>query len=367
MHLPKFSDLADEQLDVYLHSPDESMLVVGPPGSGKTSMAIWRGRYLASPPVSQSIRIVTKNRLLAAAARALALEESGMPLHASTMHKFVSEHYWSVFRRYAPKINDYDFDWELILHQYAAAGVTANLDHIIVDEGQNLPSLFFVWAMRFGARIMSVFADEDQTTDRQNTTIADLRLMGFGQVFPLLLNHRNSGRIANLVEAFHINRVIPPASVRRGPGTAPSLIQVHTWEDLADTVSNRYRNQRQSIGVIVYRTSEVKHMASLIRRRLPIARVDEYTYQTEHGEEFGIQVREEGVTIISGESAIGLEFDTVYLQDLSRSLPVSDVTRARRLYMLCARARDFLYLVNGPQILLPVQIAALPTPPILER
>lgn len=367
MHLPKFSELADEQMDVYLHPPDESLLVVGPPGSGKTSMAIWRGRVLTSPPYGLAVLLITKNRLLAAMAGTLALEESGSSLPTATMHSFVWHHYRNTFGGIVPKVSDYDYDWGLILQEYTAAGIEPQLDHIIIDEGQNLPFQFFIWATQFAARRMSIFADEHQTTDHNSTTIQQLAALGFTQVFPLLLNHRNTAKIAELVGAFHIDRVIPQASPRRGLGSAPLLLRINSWDELAELVANRYHNRRETVGVIVYEVVEVEHMLRLVRELLPGARVDSYTNRTPRGAELMIKMREPGVTILSGQSAIGLEFDTLYLQDLSRSLPVTEASRARRLYMLCARARDNLFLIDGPIGLTPTQLADLPLPPVLER
>ena len=72
MRLPSFNDLFPEQRLVYTQAPDRSILVVGPPGSGKTSTAIWRARILSLPPLSRSVVLVTRNRLLTVLAAQLA-------------------------------------------------------------------------------------------------------------------------------------------------------------------------------------------------------------------------------------------------------------------------------------------------------
>ena len=97
------------------------------------------------------------------------------------------------------------------------------------------------------------------------------------------------------------------------------------------------------------------------------ARVNCYTNEAAPGAEFGIRLLEPGVTVLTGESAIGLEFESVFLQDLTRSLPCKTEMQYRRMYMLCARARNSLILVNGPDPLSAEQIADLPPPKLLSR
>lgn len=368
MILPSFNDLFPEQLAVYEQSADSSILVVGPPGSGKTSMAIWRARFIASMEGGRSVVIVTRNRLLASVASQLAEEEGSGSVTAVTMNSFIAGDYYQRFGQYAPQHAPFNYVWDQIIAEYAAAEIGPQIDHLIVDEGQNLPLDFFIWASQFGAKTMSVFADEDQATLGIGTKISDLTAIGFTSILPLVYNHRNTQPIVDVMETFHIDRVLPPAKVsRRDSRDQPRLIASISWESLADTVAARLLNRGDSIGVVVFKKDEVNYLTGLLRARLPERRVDFYTSDAEPGAEAAIRIRQSGVTVISGESAIGLEFDTLYLQDISRSLPVIEPIQNRRMYMLCARARDNLVLVNGPVQLSDNQLTALPNPPILER
>ncbi|PTU04253.1 hypothetical protein DBR45_02815 [Pseudomonas sp. HMWF031] len=370
MHLPSFNDLIPEQHDVYDYPPDQSVLVVGPPGSGKTSMAIWRARMLISPELDRSVVLVTRNRLLAAVALQLAKEHEGADIQSTTMHSYVSKDYYQKFGEYAPRLEEYRFDWPKIIARYAQAGTVADLDHLIIDEGQNLPIDFMIWAVRFKAKAVSVFADENQSTHEGGCHVKDLQAAGFDNALVLTVNHRNTQEIADVIAHFHSNRALPVATPRRGAGfDRPQLIATPTWEVLADIIVARVQNRAESVGVIVYRVAHVELMAKLLRERMPHARIDSYVNTDCAGTEEAIQMRDPGVTILSGESAIGLEFHTLYLQDLDRSLPVREALQARRLYMLCARARDKLVLVNGPTgaQLSPLQLTSLPPNHILDR
>ena len=251
---------------------------------------------------------------------------------------------------------------------YEAKDVQPSVDHLIVDEGQNLPIEFFIWAKRFLAKEMSVFADEDQTTDVAGCRVGELARVGYTTAIPLTLNHRNTEEIADLVETFHVKGKIPHAPAKRGrSGDVPRLMRVATWQELAQRVAVRYQNVGAAVGVILYEQSHITNFYGLLTAQLPNDRVDYYTSQAEPRAEQAIKMRDRGVTIISGESAIGLEFETVFLQDLNRSLPMRRDVDYRRMYMLCSRARDTLILVNGPVTLSAAQLVALPSPPLLEQ
>lgn len=365
MKLPSFTELKPEQLAIYEQPADKSILVVGPPGSGKTSLAIWRARFIAAQ--GKSVVLLTRNRLLVALASQLASEHGGQSVQTSTMHSYAWNEYRKHFAGTPPKVGEFEYDWPAFLAQYAAKGIGHALDHLIVDEGQNLPPQFFVWARRFCASAVSVFADEHQTTTVGGSTMADFQAAGFTSFFPLLENHRNTWEIAKLASNFHCERKLPGAATRREVGAErPRLIKIANWADLVGIIGVRLTNRGGSIGVITYRKADVTEVHKQLKAALGTERVSSYKSGMYRGAEL-IQMRDRGVTVISGESAIGLEFETVYLQDLSRSLPRTSQLDDRRLYMLSARARDFLYLVNGPQSLTAAQLAALPPSPDLER
>lgn len=368
MKLPSFTELTEEQKGVFLEDPLESILVVGPPGTGKTSCALWKAQMLASN-YDLSVVVVTRNRMLAALAVQISKDHGGAPVNSVTMHKCVATNYSdNGFSFPIPQHEPYQYNWGEIMELYEAHNVQPSVDHLIVDEGQNLPIEFFIWAKRFLAKEMSIFADENQTTDVDGCRVREFLRAGYKTAIPLTLNHRNTEEIADLVATFHVNGKIPHAPAKRGrSGDVPRLMQVATWQELAQRVAVRYQNVGAAVGVILYEQSDITSFYKLLTALLPNDRVDYYTSKADPRAEQAIKMRDRGVTIISGQSAIGLEFETVFLQDLYRSLPMTAKVDYRRMYMLCSRARDTLILVNGPRALSVAQLANLPGPSLLER
>lgn len=132
-------------------------------------------------------------------------------------------------------------------------------------------------------------------------------------------------------------------------------------------IVTRFRNRGSSIGLIVEKTLAVGELREKISRALGNVRVDSYTHESTPHATSLIRPGAPGVTVLTGESAIGLEFESVFLQDLARSLPIAGDTERRRLYMLCARASRSLVLINGTTPLTTAQLASLPDTRYLER
>ena len=362
MKLPKLDDLVDEQMLVYEHDPDENLFVAGPPGSGKTSLAVLRAKFLRE--LDKRVLVVTRNKMLAA----LAVQLDGEGLEASTMSAFIGKRHYALTQRMLPELDRFVYDWRAIIDACSAIDAQPAWDHLIIDGGQNLPAGFFQWAVRFGGRNLTVFADEDQTTDSQRASLREIRDAGMPEPIRLQANHRNTAEIAAVAEHFHRSRILPPGIVRRRRGgELPKLVRSRSWDELVGLVSTRYQNRAEAIGVIVHLREDVLHVRDKLKAALPDGtRIDAYVSGGPGAPE-DIRLLEAGITVLSSESVIGLEFHVVYLQDLRRSLPCGSPEEFRRMYMLCARARDNLTLVDGPDALTVDQIADLPGPVLLAR
>lgn len=201
MKLPTWDELIPEQLDVMDHPLDEPLFVAGPPGSGKTVLAVRRAEIISE--TGQPIALVTYSRML----RRLATILTAGDAVANTMHSFAYLDYRNRTGTAPPGFGgrtSYDYDWDGMLAALDGhANSEANWGHIVVDEGQDLPEGFFQYLHRHAARVLTVFADEDQALDERRTTLAQIRKAA-ELPNPILLkeNHRNRPEIAAVAEHF---------------------------------------------------------------------------------------------------------------------------------------------------------------------
>ena len=373
MRLPTWEELesVEEQLDVLEHPLDKPLFVAGPPGSGKTVLAVRRAQMIGE--VAPDVVVLTFNRMLRRLMGQLGEQSEGaQPPDGTifkTMQSYVWNDYWDRARAKPPtRPNDpYDYVWPDMLYALEQSQVQPNRPHLVVDEGQDLPEGFFSYASSHISRTLSVFADDDQALTKQRTTLEQIKSAA-DLPDPILLtkNHRNTPEVARLAEHFHTGR-LPAAEVRRSLlGQTPRLVEDPSLPSIVRLVSNWQSNQGGSTGVIVDRNRTGERFCVQLRDAQPSMRVD--FYSNKNANENQIDVLQDGVTVLNKESVKGQEFDTVFLLELNRFLPCRSESERRGMYMMCSRARDDLWLICGPDGRLTQAVSdALPGPDVLER
>ena len=381
MRLPTWEELrsVEEQLDVLEWPLDKPLFVAGPPGSGKTVLAVSRAQMVVE--MNLGVVVVTYNRMLRRLMELLMAPDPdggkpnpvGAKAEVATMHRYVSRDYQRRMgsKPPTPPNERYAYNWNEMLAVLETQGTKSSSRHrLVVDEGQDLAEGFFRYASRHicgTSETMSVFADDDQALSDRRATLEQIkRAAGLPNPRLLTQNHRNTPEIARLAEHFHTGR-LPAAAVRRSAsGEKPRLWEAQSLEDVAGRVASWHANRGGSIGIIVDRNSVGQDLYNLLGQRLGAARVDFYNSQRRNEEK--IDVLKDGVTVLNKESVKGQEFDTVFVLELHSFLPAATETEKRGMYMMCSRARDYLWLVCGPNgRMTPAIDDALPGPQVLER
>ena len=342
-----------------------STVVVGPPGSGKTILAVHRAQMVAAFTEGEAqspVSIVTFNRMLRRLLDIIRERE----ISVSTMHSFVWNDYRSRTNQWPANLphDSYTPDWESMFSSLDEAEEVPERKHLVIDEGQDLPEEFFRYGSRYVASTLSVFADEDQALSGKRTTLEEIKAAA-GMDDPVILtkNHRNTSEIARLAEHFHSGRLPAAAVVRPSLEELPRLIRSGDLESTADLVANWLRNRGGSIGIIVKGNDTGRLVRDMLVERLSGRRVDFYDNRKRNENE--IDMLESGVSILNTESVKGQEFDSVFILELEEFIPVANDAERRSMYMMCTRARDSLFLVHSR---LSAQAeASLPNEIVLER
>ncbi len=364
MRLPTYDEIAsdEEQLAVIETPLDQSLFVAGPPGSGKTVLAVHRAQMLAK--AGHSVVLVTYNRMLRRLIVQLIEEEKNV--HIKTMHSFVGCHYCNQTNSdTVPSFRDYEYDWSSIFTTLQHYDVQYSLTHVIVDEGQDLPKNFFRYLRDFVATTIIVFADEEQALSDKHSTLRDIKeAAGLGDPVLLKYNHRNRPEIARVGEYFHAGSIPIPIVKREALGELPE-VRLYREDGMVGLIANWYRNRSGRIGVAVVRNDTGEIFCAQLQAQLP--REDVYLYTNTRSNENRIDLLGNGIIILNVNSIKGQEFDTVFVMEFDQLLLRSSEVNQRKMYMLCARARDHLFLMYEGDHVPPELLQQLPDDGILKR
>ena len=343
MRLPSYQDLSKEQDRINNLPLDGSYLVAGPPGTGKTVMALYRSQMLFKR--GANVRLLMYSRLLSQYTLA-AIAELGIGGAVSTFHSWFYRFYQRSFHKRAPQLAPYVFDWPQVLTDVNLAPPPAgSLPYLLIDEGQDLPESFYMVA-QYLARNVTVFADENQRLTEDNSTFEAIQLRaGITERHELRRNYRNSREIASLAADFRtgLSTGVPDLPVRTGE--RPRLLKTASLDETVTFISRYERNRSDlEIGVLV----PTKVLREKFEDRLKGKTENPVQSYIGGQGSRGVPLNFEspGIRIVTYASAKGLEFDTVFLPELQTLGDDPDTAEFKmRFYVLVSRARDELFLM----------------------
>lgn len=342
MRMPAYQDLSKEQDKICNMPLDESCVVTGPPGTGKTVLALYRANMLSSQ--GRRFRVITHSYLLCSyvsnAITELELDGNGI----STYHSWFADYIRTNYECYVPQITPYNYDWNKILPLVGNKLPARQRIDLLIDEGQDLPNGFYL-VLPYIGRTYTIFADENQAITEQQSTIRQItRRTGIPneRVYLLKRNYRNSRQIAMLSGAMYTGLAtgIPELPTRQGP--RPVLKRTRNFDGLLDFMVRYYElHDDLEIGVFTQTLALQDRIVAGLRRRTKKP-IDAYrSSDRTHMPRFG----QPGIKLVTFQSAKGLEFDTVFIPELQEVRLNADRPETRTLFfVLFSRARNELFI-----------------------
>src|SRR5687767_5811755 len=112
MRLPSYQDLSKEQDRINNLPLDASFLVVGPPGTGKTVMALYRAEMLGSKGTELSLLMHSRLLMQYTGDAADELEIVGK---IETFHRWFFGFWYKHYKQKYPQVSKWKPDWDQIL------------------------------------------------------------------------------------------------------------------------------------------------------------------------------------------------------------------------------------------------------------
>ena len=380
MSFPSFSDLSEEQLDVYSFDNNIPLLIKGGPGSGKTVMALWRSNNLIEN--SKKVSLLMYNNTLLKFTKPhmqTIVDESGTDRNLydiNTVDSYLIKKYQNA-TGYRLRIGDYStlLAWSMEQNQETLKNFFGS--YFVVDEGQDFPNDFYsllaqAWAVCRPEFCPTILADENQQiVEGRNSTIKDIKeklgwvassLGQFGEK-ELTYNYRNTKEIAAFANTFYDGLdTNPPTLPNKISGIKPKYFSFKNIKRQAERiVQYKKNNPDKTIGVLIapQKSSYLrKAITEAIRdvidgdKDIDMSCLQQYASMPEFmaaGVGKKLDFSSTGkITVLTRQSCKGLEFDTVFLSGLESMKVGTDINLTKRnLYVLSTRARSELFLFSN--------------------
>lgn len=350
MRFPAYELLSKEQDKVLSLPFDEKYVISGPPGTGKTVIALHRASTMKKQGIEPTVLMF--GRLLSAYTRSNA-RDLGVATRVMTFHSWVWKFWGRTFSSDIPEVAPFQHDWPAIMMAMVKEQPVRE-QHLIVDEGQDLHPEFYVTSGMF-TEGLTVLADENQRISGTQSTLGEIcRNAGITEpIQKLTRNYRNTRQIAALAVEFYNGNLDELPRVPDRDGSMPRILRTESMEGFARIVADfEWEHDDQTIGIFLHTTPMVKAMYRELRT---LDTQNEVRYYMSGASD--IDPSEPGIIITTYASAKGLEFDTVYIPELQDvALDLEEPTSKMQMYVLVSRARDSLILSYSGDV----------EPPILE-
>ncbi len=378
MRFPKLSELDKDQSAIYNGAPPEgTVLIIGPPGTGKSVIAFHRAHLLQQ--IKRNPRVIMYNKVLA---RYTSNRGSVAPqVQVSTLHNWAYGWWNKVIKRRSalpPTVDGDRFahDWTAMQVEAAKQGSNqhgaqaVNWGHLIIDEGQDFPRSMYTClhltmsvANASGAApklAVTVLADENQRLmPSKNSTIEEIR-QGLGlhagdrNVFPLKKNYRNTRQVAEFAGSFYagLPTGMPSPPTRVGDLPVVSMVARDTHGKFLNACVEKiamyakaYRTEE--IAVLAMHDKVRKSLFNRLKEKLQGEKIEVQSYSSSDKELKAEELtfdKPGHVTVLNAASAKGLEFDAVFIVDpgMLMASGSADLHVKMTMYVLCSRARSFL-------------------------
>jgi hypothetical protein len=368
--MPTYKALSEEQKAILEDTElDENLMVVGPPGTGKTVIAMWRAKQVCSGDSINQAMLLMYNVILVAYADQW--REQHPKVSVSTYHSWVFKFWRKNFRINPPNKpdNSWAYDWS----QMARSLLNSDkcIGHLIVDEAQDLPNDFFhaigvVTASNTDSTICVVADDNQRINADTNTTIKQMRksLSSLSELPQSLLtrNYRNTKEIALLATCFCVGLESGVAVPPNQKGSKPRMVAYMDLRKMCDGICTYAKNNPgHSILVITDRSlircfnlikdtlsgSAIKvegYKRYKKRSRERLTNKQKHLKSCLHGST-NLHTGDSGtVTCVHWQSMKGLEADAVFVPEFEEHNmgKDGDEEEKMRLYVMFSRARQYL-------------------------
>ncbi|MCT6775905.1 ATP-binding domain-containing protein [Streptomyces sp. CS7] len=361
MKIPGLLALESDQFAVVDLPFDETHLISGSQGSGKTVAAVYRAWIQAT--AGNSTSLITHSKILTQYIEHFA-GDLAQDFRVMTFHRWLRE-FWNIHFQEEPPVDGEDrwtYDWtKMQLDCFHRMPNSAEC--LVIDEGQNLPPQFYELCNIIKIPV-TVFIDPTASVGDGQTHPADIdKKIRPRTTSSLQKNHRNSREIAMLAELFSVGAKSELPEYPERSGDTPHLMHCSSGHPFIPQLSQYISSHPECTIGIICRTTELQREIHLQLSRSGLHSSIQ-SYISDDMNRTVVDFSTNRIFVINVASMKGLEFDIVFVPDMdSYTEDPTSASARERLQTLCMRARNELHFVHHghrePEILADVPASLL--------
>ena len=347
--LPGEEELNKDQDRVLALPEDGQYLVVGGPGTGKSVVALLRALKFQD---NKDYIFLVYNHVLESATCQLINTD----LKGTTLVKLFYKLYWHLFKEFVPQIEAHKPDYDLIIKKITELNnYSERSQHLIIDEGQDMPLKYYEVLQYAGYTHFFIVADQNQQITEDNSSRTELtNLLGLEvkDVLELKINYRNSNHIAIFANHFFTDKSSPaPDLPEKDSLDTPVFYKGKSLDDYIEMILREAdKDNRNLIGVVVANNNMRKRYYDKLNSleiTLDHSKPIISSYSSSDKQNVNINFSQGGIVVLNDKSIKGLEFDVVYIVlDGFRIYNNDKTSMKKRLYVMSSRAIKKLVLVS---------------------
>ena len=240
-------------LNICCMEKEESLVIAGGPGTGKTILAMEVAErkvkerlsvlhLMYNVPLSQYVQQKQESLL-----------ENNVFYNVTTFHKWLYK-FFKDLGVDVPKGKDDIYDWTQIEHLFRKMKLGGYYDVVITDETQDFPPELLRMLKHLSEQMIS-FVDTNQSFEKKKTYIGEIKeILHVERELSLENGYRSTKQIIEAAGLFATNKKTLPFVLNKG--SYPKMIKCGQYEDFFEaqniTIKNIIKdNPDKSIGIIV--------------------------------------------------------------------------------------------------------------------
>ena len=335
--LPRLVDLTDDQLTILNASYDKNMIVSGPPGTGKSVLAIYRASDLAKQKRKTLLLVYNKPLKLYISS---AVNKLGISTEVSTYHAWLFSIYRNVIHEETPQI-DMIWDYNKVITDMQRVGLL--YDNIIIDEAQDFP-IEMIQALTYVGKTINCFMDVNQRiVNSRYTRYQDIaKILGLKRMYVLKVNFRNTEEVFSFAKLYNSSNS-DISTIRNGE--KPLFVKTHLEEDVYRILETLIQNNStRTIGIFTNYGEQERVYDRLVHSLGSKVQISAYDSKSSNRDLWKIDFEKTGVFILSTGTMKGLEFDVVIIPSVDSLRGKKDAAlNTNTFYVAATRASEELY------------------------